>query len=668
MKLSLLLFCWSAVAVMGASDSVSYVDPLDRALPILRETEKASPDTYQLSTGAKPDDMIKTRVAGRQYSALQQFSLERPGVQLDHPVQSFDLTGGLRVWGGPWEKLGKFNRYHSPELLPCLFERTLELDNLPRVGSLDWVFTGPRAGVTVQIESGQVSVIARFYDSPTLVEMGHRDAGGRYPEWRTEPAVTQLAAPPKSVTVSMDHRQTLRVCVNGNEIFSRRFLPDLRRHQLQTDNENHISGRIVSPAEKAVTVRVDPARAHQTMLGFGGTTIPTAFAQLSEAGKARWWELIQEYNLLIQREYPNSRKLNKTMDNWDDLSLAIPHYYGDSFPNSEISDFNYIRKIRELGGMIVFEFWYPPSEDPKTYAGAMVKFCRDCESKTGAPPEICGVLNEWPHKAVFPQMWDFTLQLRGQLNEAGYQKVKIHMPDDGFVKEGTERARALIERPEVWSAIDFTATHEYDLEPLFPDPDKADPLLLNWKRTTQPKPFLANELTVLLRQNQAPDYRVAFCVAQLYHKNLTIADAVMLGYCWLLLNVEQPSFGWTRTLFVPDISNGGMPVASSHQLRVMGAYSRRIRRGMQRIAAAADDQDLLVTAFAEGNKRTLVAVNRSTRPVVMNLDWPGAALNVVETVDPYSPNAVGSSLPERLAIAPGAIVTLSNVPLLQSKP
>jgi hypothetical protein len=31
---------------------------------------------------------------------------------------------------------------------------------------------------------------------------------------------------------------------------------------------------------------------------------------------------------------------------------------------------------------------------------------------------------------------------------------------------------------------------------------------------------------------------------------------------------EQPSYGWTRTLFVADHARGSVPIASSHQLRV----------------------------------------------------------------------------------------------------
>ena len=46
-------------------------------------------------------------------------------------------------------------------------------------------------------------------------------------------------------------------------------------------------------------------------------------------------------------------------------------------------------------------------------------------------------------------------------------------------------------------------------------------------------PFLATEICINDPHLQEPSYRIAFAVAQLYHKNLTELDAVALMYCWL---------------------------------------------------------------------------------------------------------------------------------------
>jgi hypothetical protein len=43
----------------------------------------------------------------------------------------------------------------------------------------------------------------------------------------------------------------------------------------------------------------------------------------------------------------------------------------------------------------------------------------------------------------------------------------------------------------------------------------------------------------------------------------------------------------------------------------MGAFSRHIVKGMQRIGATSDDPDLLVSAFADAQNETLVVINRA---------------------------------------------------------
>jgi len=138
-------------------------------------------------------------------------------------------------------------------------------------------------------------------------------------------------------------------------------------------------------------------------------------------------------------------------------------------------------------------------------------------------------------------------------------------------------------------------------------------------------------------------------------------------YCWTLLNVVQPSYGWTRTLLVPDPEHGLKPAASSHQLRIFGAYSRRVRAGMQRVKAASSNPDLLATAFiGAGSERTLILLNRSAVAQKVDVKWPGAKFRYLETASPQQENSVepspaGASL--EVLVAPGAIVTLSNVEL-----
>jgi len=117
------------------------------------------------------------------------------------------------------------------------------------------------------------------------------------------------------------------------------------------------------------------------------------------------------------------------------------------------------------------------------------------------------------------------------------------------------------------------------------------------------------------------------------------------------------------------LEHGLTPAASSHQLRVFGAYTRRVRAGMRRVKAASSNAHLLATAFSGANgERTLVLLNRSAVSQKVAVKWRGAQFRYLETASAMEENSVepgprpaGASL--EVLVAPGAIVTLTNVEL-----
>jgi len=572
-----------------------------------------------------------------------------------------------KVQSGHWRVAGLPRKYFG-ELLPALFERTLALDAFDaREAALEWIFTGEHGGFTIRVSRDRVKTSQRYYDSFGFGDAAHP---ARHPEKIAIESDAAFAGPPLTITVRLDSRLALVVSINGQELIRQRCLLDVTRHQLSWSGiEGASSGRLLEPEIGANTVEVDPTRKYQTMLGFGGITTPTAYAQLSAEGKRRWWKIVKEYNLLLHREYPIGVRLNAEMDNWDRLGDATPHYYGDNFPNGEISDFDYLKEIRRVGGKVLFEFWGlppwtrradPEGVDAEAYARAMVRYCQVAREHTGAPPDIVGIQNEVPQTA---ETWhQMTLRLRAALDQAGFPGVKIHMRDDGRLASGIACARAFRASAPVWKAIDYAATHVYDYQKFFPDPDAFDPLLAQWREAVGDKPFLSTELSVNSSEFQARSYRLALSMGQLYHKNLVLANASALLYCWLLLNVEQPSYGWTRTLFVPDASHGFVPAASSYQARVFGAYSRRIRAGMVRVEARSANPDLLVSAFTGGDgSRALVILNRSLHSQRVRVGWSGKPFRFVEWASPYADNEIASApTGSEIVIIPGAIATLST--------
>jgi O-glycosyl hydrolase len=581
--------------------------------------------------------------------------------------------------GSGWDHGDQIARYYVHEWLPAFFSRTVVLDgDIPRATSLSWIFTGPHAGYTVVVGSEDVRVTQRYYDSYALFGSGEPQQG--YPQSVVAETDVPYTGHPRSITVTLDSHMALDVSVNGKLLVEQRCLFDVQRSQLEyaapRTAHDVVSGALLPQATRTASVTVDPSHSYQTMMGFGGSPSVPAYAMLSDAGKEKFWEILRSYNLLIDREYPMGTRLNPDMSNLDNLADASPHYYGDNFPNGEVSDFDYNRRVQEIGGSVIYEMWDLPAwatqkqpkdtaprkhgiVNPEAYARAIVTYCRIEKERTGHPPAIVGVQNEVDQPE--PVAEEMVRVLRKRLDEAGFSSVKIHMADAPFTWQGVQRAEAFKQHPDVWNDINFAAVHEYDYQDLFANPDLFDSSLLAMHNAAKGKPFLATEIGVNKPLLQTGSYRVAFNVGQLYHKNLTIMDAVGLLYCWVILDTEQPNFGASRALLVPDREDGFMPVASSAQLRVLGAFSRHIQSGMLRVDAQSPDSDLLASAFRGANgEATVVMLNRSTQPVNVKVDWPGVVWREMERTSQYLENAV-SAAPPGLTIEPGEIVTLSTI-------
>jgi len=338
-----------------------------------------------------------------------------------------------------------------------------------------------------------------------------------------------------------------------------------------------------------------------------------------------------------------------------------------------------LRQFRALGGHVLFEFWdlppwarrmwkdgegraAPQAPIIDEYVRAVAGYCRILRDRTGALPEIVGVQNEVVQPA---EIWShMVLSLRQGLDHAGFQTTRIHMPDSGRLSGGILTASALRASSQAWKAIDYAATHLYDFQEFFEDPDGYDARIEEWNRAVQGKPFLSTEIAVNRPHLQAGSYRVAFAMAQLYHKNMALMNARALAYCWTLLDVEQPFFAASRALFAVSRSGAMAPVPSSFQLRVFGAYSRRLRQAMVRVDAWSPSPDLLATAYeGPGGQRTVILTNRGLEPMTVNIHWTGARFREVEMAGPYQPNTAAAATDGPVTLQPGEIATLTNVPL-----
>lgn len=579
-----------------------------------------------------------------------------------------------------WSRGDEIARKYFHENLPALFARTLTLNGaIPPRTTLRWIFTGPRAGFTVELTSSKVRVAERYYDSMALYS-----GQGNFPERTTFTDERQFTGDARQLTVIADAHLAVRVLVNGKQVLEAPLLFDVTRHQLMlaASRSAHdvVEGTLLKPDLKHSNIVINPAEAHQTMLGFGGSPSIPAYDELSDEGKREYWQMIKRYNLLLFREYPMGEALKPDLSNLTDLADATPHYYGDNFPNSEVSSFDYSKHILALGGSIIYELWALPSwatvpysganttdtwnkpikrvANPDEYARIVVTYCEKAKAATGSAPAIVGIENEVDQP---PEVFDaMAIALRRELDKAGFTETKIHMADASFMFLGIDRARAWQKDPAAWQAIDYSATHEYDFQEFIANPDLYDARMKAMHEAAGGKPFLATEICVNDPHYQEPSYRIAFAVAQLYHKNLTELDAVALMYCWTLLDVEQPTFAGSRSLLAPDRTRGGIPEATSYELRVLGAYSRHILKGMHRVSVETGDDDLLAAAFAGDGNETLVVANRSENAREITVEGAAHPWAEMERTGMEEVNAV-SAVPSQIVVEPGEIVVLSTI-------
>ena len=568
----------------------------------------------------------------------------------------------IKIWGWADQNAAVY----PEEMLPAFFVRTIQFKDIPpEDGTFEWIFTGSKGGITIKVTRDEVILIQRYYDSFGFNEVDiekKRIKVDRYPQKNIIETKTKYAGKICTLSFECNSNLLVKLKVNDELIVQLPCLFDLTRHQLKYSGKGLITGSLFQPRKgEKVHVRINPERKFQEIIGFGGIVSPSAYWALNPSGKENWWKLIKEYNLHLQREYPTSTRLKDDFSNWDDPAYLVPHYYGDNFPNGELTDFEYVKKNRELGGIDIFEFWSLPAfmyENGKLncqkYADAMVSYCNTSVKKTGKAPEIVGIQNEVTQS---PETWrDMTITLRQQLDANGFKNVKIHSHNPGTLKDGISAIKGFQQYQGVWDKLDFAATNLYDYQSLIFSPDDYDQRITDFNNLVEHKPFISTEICINAPFLQTDAYKIAFSYAMLYHKNLAYLNAIAIMYCWTLLDYTQPSFSATRTLFTLDHDNDMLPVASGFQLRTFGAFSRHIRKRMKRVEVLHESKPLLVTAYADKKSKTLVVLNPTLKTVEFDIQWDKGKFKGMERTSSYHSNQY-AKIPETIIIEPGEILT-----------
>ena len=601
-------------------------------------------------------------------SAQQAVQLPHPPATPSQPADTFRFVSDGPAGPG-WGHHDEIARKYFHEDLPALFERTIMLDaGVPDRATLRWIFTGPRAGLTVELTSSKVRISERYYDSTALYE-----GQGNYPEKTVFTSERQFTGDARALTVIADAHLAVRVLVNGLEILEAPMLFDVTRHQLMlaASRTAHdvVNGSLLKPELEATRPsRLSPPTFTRRCSASAAAPAFPPMASSATPASASTGKSSSDTTSCSSANTPWAPELKPDMSNLDNLADSTPHYYGDNFPNSELSSFDYSRHILALGGSVIYELWVLPSwanmPGKKVRRPRPVRAHRRHLLPKGASRHRCRAGHRRPRRTKSisrPKSsppWPSPCVARS--TKLGFTQTKIHMADASYMFLGIDRANALRANSAAWNAIDFSATHEYDFQEFISNPDLYDARMRAMHDAAAGKPFLATEICINDPHYQEPSYRIAFAVAQLYYKNLTELDAIALMYCWTLLDVEQHTFAGSRSLLAPDRTRGWIPVPTSFQLRVLGAFSRHVLKGTQRIGVSTGDPDLLATAFVGANNETLVVINRSTTARKLAVDGAAHPWTEIERTGLEEENSVSAVTPE-ITVEPGEIVVLSTI-------
>ncbi len=170
-------------------------------------------------------------------------------------------------------------RHYFDEFLPAVFDRGLLIDEMDLAGGeLEWIFTGPRGGLTVRIGPQTVEVQQRFYDSFGFADLDDgKVKAHRYEQKPWYSGKVEYRNRLNAVGIVLDHRLGLSLMLNGREVLRQECVFDLHRHQLRLSNaQATVCGSLSSPKPVEVEIQVDTSRRYQTMIGFGGCPAESA--------------------------------------------------------------------------------------------------------------------------------------------------------------------------------------------------------------------------------------------------------------------------------------------------------------------------------------------------------------------------------------------------------
>ena len=189
-----------------------------------------------------------------EYSAtvqLEKNMVNKEGLTFEENGLDFRRGKGetfTNVWGRGKESKGVYpDELLSPLFIRKIIFRELDFQN----GKVMWVFTGSKAGFTVELSQNKVRLLQRWYDS-----FGFHDVPSdtsiqfaRFPQKEFIAADISYSGKVFSVSLSYSHDLKIRLYLNGKLVATQLCIFDVTRHQLRyTGTDGVMAGTILKTA------------------------------------------------------------------------------------------------------------------------------------------------------------------------------------------------------------------------------------------------------------------------------------------------------------------------------------------------------------------------------------------------------------------------------------
>jgi len=427
------------------------------------------------------------------------------------------------------------------------------------------------------------------------------------------------------------------------------------------------SGNTLSGTADELNVQIDPSKRFQTIDGFGAHVVDIGgfYRRLDPQEQQKLMDLLANLDAPILRigVPPDIERTNDNDDpnqfNWSGFDFHM-----EPLVLQALRDFLAKGTVRT----IIASCWSPPAwmKDNNNLIGGKIKpeyypefaeflaaFVIGMKQTHGFQVDIISLLNEpgiippWLSTATSPEELRELLKVVGAKFKALGLQTKIAVPDtarvSGLRSNAITYAQTILADPQAAQYADLIVTHQYGETPSAPQDWEGLRRLVD----SYGKPLWQTEMGTTLRQTELED---ALLVAWLIYRALTVGNVrAWLYWAYFTGGTDEGSF--TGPVWIP---NGQITVPKRYW--AFWHFSKFVRPGSVRIAATADNPNLLVSAYEQGGQIVIVAINPSRMPQAARFMLPGLS----GTVTHYETTAAldGARQPDIPAAGGSFTVTL----------